>query len=385
MTILKVLVAHNAYQQRGGEDAVVDAELEMLRQRGVQTRLYHRHNDDLNGKGRLAAVRDSFWSRQSWEEADAILAEFQPDVVHVHNTFPLISPSIYWAAAGRNIPVVQTLHNFRLLCPQAMFLRDGSVCESCLGKFPLAGIRHGCYRQSRAQTAVIGMMLGVNRAIGSYSQKVTRYIALNEFSRRKFIEGGLPADKISIKPNFIDIAAPQAGLREGFLFVGRLSEEKGIAVLARAYSATLHGALRVAGGGPEAGKLAGIAGLSALGLQTSAQVRELMVGSLALVLPSICYEQFPMTLVEAYASGLPVIVSRLGPMQELVDEGVTGLLFEPGNSVDLAEKMSWAKDNPEKMLAMGRNARMKYERFYTPGRNYQQLMNIYEEAIQACK
>lgn len=382
---MNVLLVHNVYQQRGGEDSVVDAEVALLRSQGQKVYLYSRHNDDITTMGRLATVFDTFLSRQTTDDFDKVVADFQPDIVHVHNTFPLISASIYWAAAKHHIPVVQTLHNFRLLCPQATFLRDGKVCERCLGKFPLPGIVNGCYRQSKAQTAVIGMMLGVNRFIGSYSKKVTRYIALNEFSRRKFIEGGLPADKITIKPNFIDIAAPQTLSREGFLFVGRLSEEKGIAVLAKAYSGELHGALRVAGSGPESHWLNGLDGLAALGQQSTLQVRALMANSLALVLPSICYEQFPMTLVEAYASGLPVIASRLGPMQELVDDGVTGLLFDPGNSVDLAKKMSWAKDNPEKMLEMGRNARMRYEMLYTPAKNYEQLMNIYEEAIQACR
>ncbi len=385
MSGLKVLIAHNAYQQRGGEDSVVDAELALLRNNGQQVRLYSRHNDDIAEKGRLATVCDTFWSKRTSNDLDAIMADFQPDVVHVHNTFPLISPSIYWAAARKKIPVVQTLHNFRLLCPQATFLRDGQVCESCLGRFPLPGIRHGCYHESKAQTAVIGLMLGVHRQVGSYSGKVTRYIALNEFSREKFIAGGLPADKLVVKPNFVDIAAPAAVSRNGFLFVGRLSGEKGIDVLANAYSAECHGELAVAGSGPEADKLNGIPGLSALGYQSSTQVRDLMAHSAALVLPSICYEQFPMTLVEAYASGLPVIASRLGPMRELVDDGTTGLLFEPGNAVDLAEKMSWAKRHPQAMQEMGSNARSKYEALYTPARNYEQLMKIYEEAIQACK
>jgi glycosyltransferase involved in cell wall biosynthesis len=381
---MRILLVHNAYQQRGGEDSVVDAEVSMLRDRGHNVELFFRKNDDINTMGRVHLVRETLWSQRAQNELTNHIAQFIPDIVHVHNTFPLISPSIYWAAAQQKIPVVQTLHNFRLLCPQAMFLREGRVCEKCLGRLPLPGIIHGCYRESRSQTTVLTGMLTLHRAIGTWQNKVTRYIALNEFCRQKFIDGGLPAARIAIKPNFVDFPAPQMQSRSGFLFVGRLSAEKGISVLAEA--ATLVAAdIRVAGVGPESHLLNDLTGITRLGELSGQEVREQMGRAMALILPSIWYENFPRTLVEALGCGLPVIASRIGALAELVQDGVTGLLFSPGDSQSLAEKMNWALANPEAMSRMGLAARATYERLYTADRNYEQLLSIYRDAYKEVK
>ena len=382
---MRILLVHNAYQQRGGEDGVVESELALLRERGNEVLEYRRNNDEIKDMPRTRAAADTLWSRRTVADIGQEVARFRPDVIHCHNTFPLISPSIYWAAAAANVPVVQTLHNFRLLCPQGMFLREGKVCEDCLGKLPLPAIAHSCYRNSAAQSAVTAGMVMLHRSIGTYAHKVTRYIALNEFSRRKFIAGGLPADRIVVKPNFVDFPAVASGLREGLLFVGRLSEEKGIDVLAQA-AASIHRAgtapvVRVAGGGPQADIISACAGASMLGSLGGEQVRLRMTESVALVLPSIWYEVFPRTLVEAYACGLPVIASRLGALPELVVDGETGLLFEPGSATDLAEKMQWALQNPAAMQKMGLAARRKYEQELAPDHNYEQLMQIYRDAI----
>jgi glycosyltransferase involved in cell wall biosynthesis len=281
--------------------------------------------------------------------------------------------------------VVQTLHNFRLHCPQAMYLRDGKVCEDCMGKLPWRGVVHGCYRGSRVQTAVLAGMVSWHRAIHTWDTKVTRYIALNEFCRNKFIQGGLPPERVVVKPNFVDFPALEACARTGFLFVGRLSSEKGVDVLVHAFGLIASASLRVAGTGPEANLLQGVPGLIALGALPGEQVRQEMAGSLALVLPSIWYENFPRTLVEAFGCGLPVIASRIGALAELVTDGVNGLLFEPGNAKDLADKMRWAQQHPTEMAAMGHNARKLYEAEFTAERNYQQLMVIYQDAIAAVK
>lgn len=379
--MLRVLMVHNAYQQRGGEDSVVEAELALLRARGHVVETYFRHNDDLAAMPAWQAAGQMLWSGQTVREIGAQIAASRPDVIHVHNTFPLISPSLYWAADRAGVPVVQTLHNFRLHCPQAMYLREGKVCEDCLGHIPWRGALRACYRGSRPQSAALAGMVTLHRAIGTWQHKVTRYIALNEFCRRKFIEGGLPAERVVVKPNFVDFAAPPDGPREGFLFVGRLSAEKGVDVLAAA-TAQLGGcAVRVAGTGPEAHLLQGQSGLTALGALSGERVREEMAAAMALVLPSIWYENFPRTLVEAMGCGLPVIASQIGALAELVEDGVTGLLFEPGNADDLAAKMRWALANREAMAAMGRNARERYEQCYTAERNYAQLLQIYREAI----
>jgi glycosyltransferase involved in cell wall biosynthesis len=226
-------------------------------------------------------------------------------------------------------------------------------------------------------------MITLHRAMGTWQNKVTRYIALNDFCRNKFIQGGLPADRISIKPNFVDFDAPPEGPRNGFLFVGRLSTEKGVKVLCQAIPSLDTVSVRIAGTGPEAGILEGINGLVALGALDMDQVRKEMVSATALVLPSIWYENFPRALVEAYGCGLPIIASRIGALSNLVEDGVTGLLFEPGNAKDLAEKMRWAHQNPQLMADMGRHARVKYETHFTAKRNYSQLLSIYSSAIAA--
>ena len=334
---------------------------------------------------RLPLTGQMFWSGRTNTDIAELIANFLPDIIHVHNTFPLISPSIYWTASKVGIPIIQTLHNFRLLCPQAMFLREGNLCEDCLGHIPWRGIVHGCYRGSKVQTAAMAGILLAHRAIGTWQNKVTRYIALNEFCRQKFIEGGLPSERIVVKPNFVDFSLPTVSPRCGFLFVGRLSVEKGVSVLVTAVKQLNDVVVRVAGSGPEAGQLENIAGLQVLGALSGDAVRFEMGQSKVLVLPSIWYENFPRTLVEAFACGLPVIASRIGALAELVEDGITGLLFETGNAHDLAAKMKWAQQNPEQMRIMGQNARIKYEQEYTANKNYDQLIAIYRDAINESK
>ena len=384
---MRVLVAHNAYQQRGGEDAVVESEVALLRAAGHEVREYRRHNDELAGMGAARAAADTLWSRRTASDLSALLAAWPADVLHVHNTFPLISPALYWAAASARVPVVQTLHNFRLLCPQAMLLRDGRVCRDCVGRVPLPAVRHGCYRGSRAQTAVLAGMLVLHRGLGTWQRKVQRYVALNDFCRDEFIRGGLPAERIAVKPNFVESPPAAAGttcaagtLRSGLLFVGRLAPEKGVSLLAEAASGLPVGSVTVAGSGPLADQVRQAPGLRALGGLAPAAVAEVMGRSLALVMPSLWFENFPRTLVEAYATGLPVIASRLGAMAELVQDGVTGLLAEPGDAADWAAKMRWALDHPAEMGRMGAAARARYEALYTPQRNLAQLLDIYEQA-----
>lgn len=383
--VSRILVCHNRYQLRGGEDSVCESEIELLREHGHDVRVFERSNAALNEGSRLSAALETVWSRDSASAFRVLLEDFRPDVVHVHNTFAKISPAIYWEANRAGVPIVQTLHNFRLLCPQAMFLRDAKVCEDCLGKLPWRGALRGCYRDSVAQSTVLASMVTVHRALGTWKNKVTRYIALNEFCRRKFIEGGLPADRIAIKPNFVDFSSPPAMHRRGFLFVGRLSLEKGIETLAAAARQVQGLQLQVAGTGPEAHLIEGIEGVEPLGALDGAAVRAAMSSSIALVLPSIWYENFPRTLVEAMACGLPVIASRIGALAELVDEGVSGLLFEPGNAEDLASKLRWAQDHPDAVRAMGERARAIYEEKFTARRNYAQLMAIYEDAMEQAR
>ena len=199
-----VLVVHNAYQQRGGEDAVVEAEIDLLRQNGHPVQVYRRSNDEISQMPAASAAIQTLWSRRTTHDIRNLIHQHRSAVVHVHNSFPLVSPSVYWAAAALNVPVVQTLHNYRLVCPQALLLRDGKPCEDCVGKVPWRAVQHACYRGSQAQSAVVAAMLQTHRWLGTWQHKITRYIALNEFCRDQFIAGGLPRERIRIKPNLAD-------------------------------------------------------------------------------------------------------------------------------------------------------------------------------------
>lgn len=377
----RVLVVHNAYQQRGGEDSVVEAEVALLRRHGHHVHLYQRHNDELSGMSRADLAVQSFWSTQTLRDVAALIAEHRPTVVHVHNTLPLVSPSVYWAAHRAKVPVVQTLHNFRLLCPQALMLRDGRVCEDCVGKVPWRAVQHRCYRESAVQSAVVAGVLQGHRWLGTWQHKISRYIALNSFCRDKFIEGGLPAERISIKPNFVDLPRTEQGPRGALLYVGRLSQEKGVTTLANALRGLAAPvSLRVIGSGPEAHVLGGLAAVTSLGALPPQAVFEEMRAASALVVPSIWYENYPRTIVEAYACGTPVIASRIGALASLIQDGITGLHFNPGDAADLAEKLAWAQRNTEAMAQMGRNARVYYEQKLTGDVNYRQLIDIYDKA-----
>lgn len=378
----RVLIVHNSYQQRGGEDSVVESELDLLREHGHAVQLYARHNDEVTGASAVSLAAQTLWSRHSQRAlSDQILA-FKPNVIHVHNTWPLISPSVYWTASRHHVPVVQSLHNFRLMCPQAMFLREGRVCEDCLGQLPWRGVVRGCYRDSTVQTAALAATVTLHRAMGTYGNKVARFIALNEFCRQKFIEGGLPADKICIKPNFVNDPGlqPEVGVRTGGLFVGRLSVDKGVQVLLQA-QALAGSSIKVAGVGDLLPAVQTQLGAAALGFMSGPAVLDHMRHASYLVMPSLWYENFPRTLVEAFSCGLPVIGSRIGALAELIEDGKTGLLFKPGDAHDLAAKMQWAQANPGAMLAMGRHARALYERAYGPESNYDRLIEIYNEAV----
>lgn len=377
----RVLVVHNRYQHAGGEDSVVESEANLLRGCGHAVRLYERHNNEVESIGKAALARQAVWSYITLADLERTYREFSPDIIHVHNTFPLISPAVYWYARRRGVPVVQTIHNFRLLCLQAMFLRSGQICEDCVGRSPLRGIARKCYRNSYASSAVAGLVLQTHRLLGTYRSRIDRYIALNRFCRDKLAAGGLPAERISIKPNFIERLPVGPATRTGNpLFVGRLAEEKGVDLLAAAVKRLKGITVDVVGTGPLESRLAGHDGLRLLGAQPAQRVYELMRLAPFLIMPSIWYENMPRTLVEAYASGTPVVASRLGALAELVADGVTGLLFEPRSEGGLALALGWAVEHPQDLAAMGRAARKVYEEFYTPEANYEALMRIYMEA-----
>ncbi len=385
---MRILSVHNQYQIRGGEDESREAEQQLLRDHGHQVDVYEESNDRISTLGAGQLALKSIWSTEAYREVECRLRTYHYDIVHVQNFFPLISPAVHHAAKASGVPVIQTLRNYRLLCPNALFFRAGQVCEDCLGKaIPLAGIRHRCYRNSLPASVATTAMLVAHRAMGTWNTKVDHYIALTQFAATKLIEGGLPADKIVVKPNFIH---PDPGLGSGkgdyALYVGRLSVEKGLDTLLQAWQQLKQPIpLKIVGDGPLSPEVEAAASQNShiewLGRQPMAQVHALMGEAQFLVFPSKWYETFGRVAVEAFAKGTPVIASQLGAMAELVDPGRTGLLFEAGSADDLAAAVDWATANPHALAQMRQAARQEYEAKYTALENYHRLMDIYQRAI----
>lgn len=390
---MKILLVHNTYQQQGGEDVVFEQERRLLEHAGHEVILYQRSNWEIEGYSavkRLGLAAHMVWAHDTQREIAWLLQEKRPDLAHIHNTFMMVSPSIYAACAEARVPVVQTLHNYRLLCPAAFFFRGGRVCEECLDHGLWRAVRHGCYHDSHAATTAVALMLAVHRRLHTWTRSASRFIALSTFAQRKFIEGGLPKEKIEVKPNFV-FADPGCGAGRGeyVLFIGRLSPNNRVVTLLDAWQRLPTGIpLRIIGGGLEhkfleayAGQM-GLSGVRFDGQLPHDKVMEALKGARFLAFTSEWYENFPMTIVEAFACGVPVICSRLGAMEEIVADGRTGLHFTPGDSDDLAAKVAWAWARPEEMAAMGRAARAEYESKYTAEKNYEMLMRIYQKVLE---
>jgi glycosyltransferase involved in cell wall biosynthesis len=389
---VKILVVHNPYQQLGGEDIVFQQECRLLRRGGHQVVTYCRSNDEIKTLGpfdKIALAPNTIWARNSRQQLAKLLADEKPDLVHVHNTFVMISPSAFSACYDAGIPVVHTLHNYRLMCPSGTFYRQGHVCEDCATRSLWQGIRHGCYHDSSAMTAVVASMIAVHRKLDTWTHPLHYYIALSQFARNKFVESGMPAERIFVKPNFVDPDPGGFENKEDYaVFVGRLSPEKRVSTLLNAWeTCAARFPLRILGGGPQLGELQEVAreknldGVQFMGQMPRSQAVSTIRKARFLIFSSEWYENFPVTIVEAFASATPVICSRLGAMQEIVTDGRTGIHFEPGNAQDLARKMDWAWFHPEEMRAMGRAARSEYETRYACDKNYLQLIDIYNQVL----
>ena len=392
MCQMKILAVHNRYQRPGGEDQVFVDETALLETRNHHVLRYEVHNDQVKQVNRLTLAKDTIWNSSAYRELGAMIRRERPDVVHFHNTLPLVSPAGYYAARAEGVPVIQTLHNYRLLCPVALFFRDGRVCEDCMGKaVPWPGVVHRCYRGSRAASGVIATMLTVHRALRTWTEMVDVYVALTEFARDKFIEGGLPAGKIVVKPNFV---APDPGQGPGgggyALFVGRLAPEKGTGTMLAAWDRLgTRIPLKIVGDGPLRDRVVEAAARQSnvewLGHRPVADVHELMGKADMLVFPSQWYETFGRVAAEAFAAGTPVIAANIGAGAELVEHGRTGLKFRPGDPGDLVTQVEWALSHPAELHSMREEARAEFEARYTAERNYRALMEIYEAALERKK
>ena len=389
---MKILLVHNYYQLAGGEDEVFRREKELLADAGHEVIEYTRHNNEINGYNiirKVSLAGRTIWASDSRRDLDYLLRRASPDVVHFHNTFPLISPSAYYACAAAGVPVVQTLHNSRLFCPAGTLYRDGQPCNDCLGRgFSWPAVQHACYQDSRPRSAVIASMLLAHRWLKTWDSKVNKYVVFTEYYRKLFTQAGIPAEKIVLKPHFVESdPGPRDKTGNYALFVGRLAEEKGIRTLLTAWEQLPYIPLKIRGEGP----LAAVVQL-AMERQGSSVIMvprptregllDLMKGARVLVWPSAGYnETFGLVAAEAFACGVPVIASRIGAMSEMVREGNTGLNFRPGDSNDLMEKVNWAWAHPDEMEEMGKRARAEFQAKYTKQHNYAALMEIYHSVL----
>jgi glycosyltransferase involved in cell wall biosynthesis len=388
---MRILLAHNFYRSSApsGEDAVYRNERALLESKN-EIISYERFNDDidestLGRKFRLAM--EGAWSRHTYQDFAALIKKNPPDIAHFYNTFPLISPSAYAACRDNGVPVIQTVQNYRLVCPNGLLLRGGKPCEDCFGTNFLPAIRYRCYRESLPATGAIVWGLLNNRWRGTYNNLVTRYIAPTQFGAIKLVQGGLPKHLMEVKPNFLPVMpTPGTGSGGYALFAGRLSSEKGLRTLLEAWKSVKGLPLKIAGEGPLRQELQSFASMQNLPIEFLGYVSYSDVLALTrdagfLVVPSEWYEGFPMVVVQALACGTPVIASRLGSLDEIVEEGKTGLKFEAGNPKDLTIRVNELASDRSRLARMRVHARTAFEERYTAEINYSQLMEIYQGAI----
>ena len=385
---MNILIMHNAYRQVGGEDFAVSNEAELLANAGHRVTVETVDNRLIPTFAEMVrTARPRWWPmnlpRRAWMAE--MLERLRIDIVHVHNFFPLLTPAVHAEAYARGLPVIQTLHNYRLFCAAATFERDGKVCELCLHKSRLNAVRYRCYHDSALSSAAVAAMQyqAVDRRL--LTGNVDRFVALTEFARSKLVEGGLAPDKVLVKPNFLDRPRPPAELpREGALFVGRISKEKGLRPLVEAWHRLPGISLTIIGDGPLRAELesGAPANVRFVGRIEREHVEEAMRRAAVLIMPSLWYEGLPMTLVEAFANGLPAIVSRLGSLAEIVDEGETGDFCAPGDVQSIADTVNRALADRARLRRMGARAREIFEEKYSPHRNLELLEAIYADAMR---
>jgi glycosyltransferase involved in cell wall biosynthesis len=388
---MRVVVVHNHYRsaQPSGEDKAVELEMALLREAGLELSLYERSSDEIANfplKSKAGLPPRVIRSREDAERLGALLDETSPDLVHVHNTFPLISSAAIATAARRGLPTVATLHNFRLLCVNAQLFRDGRPCEVCVGRSPWPGVVHRCYRGSFAASAPIAASIAFHRRRRTFWNDAVSFVALSRFAKERFITGGLPANRIDVLPNFV--SRPESNRsrpNEYFLYLGRINFEKGLDFLLDAWSSEL-GQLLVVGDGPtrpevEPAMRAHGNSVTFLGSRPHADCMKILEGARALIVPSRVYEGSPMVLAEAYARSVPVIGPDHGAFAEYIEDGETGRLFRPGDPGHLRECIG-ALDAEETAMRMGERAHLLFERIFTPERHRDGLLEIYQRAAR---
>lgn len=383
---MRILSIHNNYILAGGEDVSTDTEIKILRDKGHEVTAYKENNSKINEIPKSSVALRTVWSKESYSNVERILKEKKYDIVHVQNFLPLISPSVYYAAKSQNVPIVQAVRNYRFLCNNSLLFRDGKVCELCVGKtIPFPGIVHTCYRNVGANLAV-SAMLTVHNVIKSWD-KVDMFACISEFVKNKMIQGGFPEKKLYVKPNFVYPDPDQNIEKENYLlFVGRLTDDKGIFTLLDAIKLLENKTIKVkiVGEGPLLDVLKNNtdnSNVEFLGKRSIEETYTLIGNARVLVIPSLWNEPFGRVVIEAYAKGTPVIGAKAGGIPELIIDGVTGVVFEPGDHNDLRDKIQFMFSDLDRTASMGRNAREEYLRTYTAERNYDMLMDIYNQVL----
>ncbi len=387
---MKILILHNRYKYEGGENKVVLAERDLLKSNGHKVLVFELSNKDIFKCSIFRKILLPFriaWSLASYRKVKKIMQKEKPDIVHVHNTFFLLSPSVYYACRDANVPIVQTLHNYRFLCPMATLYREGKICRECLDKGLLMSIKNKCVKKSLLWALATLWTLKLHYKNNTFKRFINTYIALSDFSKRQFIEGGFNPERIRVKPNFINFDPGCDSNRENFaLYAGRLSQEKGIDLLLDTWKNINYLPLKIIGTGSKLEEFKNYArenslDVEFLGHRPNSEVINYLKKCLVVVLPSRCNENFPRVIVEAFACGVAIIASRRGAISEIIEDGKTGLLFDPDDPDDLLNKIKLVYRNREMLKIMSKNARFEYDERYTAEKNYQILMSIYRDTI----
>ena len=385
---MKVLVYHNYYQQRGGEDQFFEDEAKLLESRGHEVIRHTIHNDEINDRRLLSVATRTLWNSDACARLTQLANEHRPDVLHVVNTFPLFSPAIFHAAKKLNLPTVASIQNYRMFCAQAMCFRDGKACEDCLGKIPWRAVKHKCYRGSRAGSAVVAAMQMLHRQLRTWQSCVDVICVASDFSKSKLVAAGCDPNQLMKKPNFVSVdPGPQNGEGKFALYVGRLAGEKGIATLLEAWEKyQLPYPLKIVGDGPDADSVKNAAqkqsNIEWVGRVPNEEVYDWMGQAACLVFPSVGYESMPKTLIESMAVGTPVIGADTASVPEVVHDGQTGHIFKGGDAGSLAEKVRQFFDNSGAWEQLRSNCRHQFESRFNADINYRQLLNIYHEAMR---
>jgi glycosyltransferase involved in cell wall biosynthesis len=395
---MDVLFIHNHYKSAlpSGENEVLKMEIDLLEKNNNKVSFYYRYSDDLINLGKLGVIKGAILTPYNFKSKSVALEVFdkhKPDIVHVHNTFPLISPSIFHAV-GNKAARVLTLHNYRIFCPAAIPMRNGKVCTECLDKkSAIPSLIHGCYRNSRVATLPLAIKVWLHRALGTWTNEVDAFICLSEFQRDLMIDAGLPAEKVHVKPNFYPgnpAVIPWQQRKPYVVFAGRLTAEKGVINLLKAWQ--LWGAdapeLHIVGDGELRQELESLAKdlpVRFLGQVSAEEAQQQIAQACLQILPSEWFEGFPMVVREAFAFGTPAAVSDLGPLPTIVEHGKSGIVFQPANPQSLLAKVREAWETPGLLEVLGAGARHEFESKYTEEANYRILMDIYQKAIEVSK